>query len=266
MKKKEGQGRRKSDTRLEKNNAVKEMIEENPLSTLKQISESLNISTSMVQRIMNDDLNVIWCKTKWVPHILTERNKAIRMERCQNLIQSLNSRLGKSNLITIDEKFFYCRKLKPRNKIGSWVSASGDQPHLQTALRSPMEEKYLVIIAISQRGRHYFEILNRNESINSTKYVEFLKNLLQFQIGFENPILPENMRLQQDNARPHVSLETIRLLPQPPYSPEVNLCDAYLFPRLEALRNDFQTRDEIKQFLDQNLPNFTATRMEKSSG
>ena len=108
------------------------------------------------------------------------------MERCQNLIQSLNSRLGKSNLITIDEKFFYCRKLKPRNKIGSWVSASGHQPHLQTALRSPMEEKYLVIIAISQRGRHYFEILNRNESINSTKYVEFLKNLLQFQIGFEN--------------------------------------------------------------------------------
>lgn len=268
----EGQGRHKSEVRLGNVNAVKQLIIEDPCITQKRIAENLNISSSMVQRILNDDLDVIWFKTKWVPHTLTERNKAVRVEHCQNLKESFQSRLCKSNLVTIDEKFFYCRKLKPKNKIGSWITAEGDQQVMQTAIRSTMEVKYLVIISVSQRGKHFFKILQRNETLDSDKYMQFLREMIEFHQRQQNSILPENMRIQHDNARPHVSYATrtfihdqnIRLLHQPPYSPDVNLCDSYIFPRLEALRTDFKSREEIQQFLEETLPTFTPQRMESA--
>ena len=81
--------------------------------------------------------------------------------------------------------------------------------------------------------------------------------MLHYLRNCENPILPENLRLIQDNARPHVSALTlqffqemnIRLLKQPAYSPDCNLCDRYIFPRMEALwEDDFDNIDE-NQFL-----------------
>ena len=84
----------------------------------------------------------------------------------------------------------------------------------------------------------------------------------------------ENVRLVHDNARPHVSRNlndflastAVRLLPQPPYSPDCNLSDRYIFPRLEAIRgnNNFNTKGELKQFLSEQLPLFTILRMGKA--
>lgn len=267
----EGSGRNKSETRLENIEEVTRLIQENPSISQKQIGTALGIHSSMVQRILQEDVDVMWVNTKWVPHTLSVQNKAVRVERCQELIQVMQSRLTKANLVTVDEKFFYLRNLKPKNTIGAWVQPFGDVEQIQTAKRSSMERKYLVIMAVSQKGVHYYEILPINQSINAERYILFIENMTAF---FQNQnqdqrILPHNMRLQQDNARPHVAQATlqyfedqnIRLLRQPPYSPDVNLCDRFIFPRLEALREDFETQDDISEFLNQQLPHFTQNRM-----
>jgi len=131
-----GQGRKMSDKRLQSIEDVDRLLGADPTITIQNIANTLDLSHTMVQRIVSDDLERIWFKTKWVPHTLSDHNKAIRVERCQNLIESFQSRLCKSNLITIDEKFFYCRKMKSTNKIGSWLSAAGDQQLVQTAITS----------------------------------------------------------------------------------------------------------------------------------
>ena len=79
------------------------------------------------------------------------------------------------------------------------------------------------------------------------------------------------MRLIQDNARPHVSSTTleylqgnnVRLIKQPAYSPDCNLCHRYIFNfnRLEAKRGDFSNTNDVIAFLNQQLPLFTAERM-----
>ena len=58
----------------------------------------------------------------------------------------------------------------------------------------------------------------------------------------------------------------IRLLKQPAYSPDCNLCDRYVFPRLEAIRGrgDFNTEDELTQYLGEQLPLLTQQRMAKA--
>lgn len=269
---KEGSGRHKSDTRTQHTAAVLNMIEDDPTVTIQGISDELEISHTMAQRIIKEDLNKKWQLTKWVPHTLSDGNKFLRVERCQELIDSFTSRISKSNLVTIDEKFFYCRKVKAKNRIGSWVSASGDERAIQTARRSPMEKKFMAIIAVSQRGYHFFKVLPKNQYINSEIYIQFLMDLEVFLLSQPNAIRPENMRLLHDNARPHASRATsehiesrnIRHLRQPPYSPDVNLCDRFIFPRLEALTKDFQTIEDINQFLSQELPKFTSLRMEKA--
>ena len=108
---------------------------------------------------------------------------------------------------------------------------------LQTPKRSTMEKKFMAIVAVSLRGQHYFEVLQRNESLNSERYVEFLTHMATYFAEMVNPVRFENMRLIQDNARPHVSSTTleylqgnnVRLIKQPAYSPDCNLCDRRTF-------------------------------------
>ena len=54
-----------------------------------------------------------------------------------------------NNLIIIDKKFFYMRKLIPSKIIGCWVTSGGDEALRQTARRNNMEKKLLVIISVN---------------------------------------------------------------------------------------------------------------------
>jgi hypothetical protein len=268
-----GSGISQSEKRTENVNAVNEMISMDDKLTLREIANELQITHTMVERILCEDLNKTWMRTKWVPHELSLSNKTFRVERCTHIIEALSVRQCRRNLITIDEKWFYLRHLIPSNKIGSWVTGGGDEPQRKTAKRSTMEKKFMDILAVTQRGQHYYELLNQNESVNSQRYVQFLYNLEAHLKQFEMPILFENARLIQDNARPHVSAETleflnnknVRLLKQPPYSPDCNLCDRYIFGRLESKRkNNFENKEAIMSFLDDQMPLFTSQRMAKA--
>ena len=38
-------------------------------------------------------------------------------------------------------------------------------------------KKFIAIISVSQRGEHYFEILDVNESVNAERYTQFLTHM-----------------------------------------------------------------------------------------
>ena len=147
------------------------------------------------------------CTPVGCPHVITEYHRQQRVECCTNMLQSFESRITKSNLVTVDEKWFYCRRMLPRNVIGSWIGPDGDRK--QTAVRSKFETKFLAIVAVSTRGIHFFQVL--------------------------------------DIA-------------------DCNLCDWYVFPRLEAIRGrgDFNTKDELTQYLGEQSPLLTQQRMAKA--
>ena len=52
------------------------------------------------------------------------------------------------------------------------------------------------------------------------------------------------------------------MLKQPPYFPGCNMCDRYIFPRLEALRKEsYSKKEELEIFLQDTLPQFHGPRM-----
>ena len=103
-----------------------------------------------------------------------------------------------------------------------------------------MEKIFLAIIAVNL-------VVITFTSVDSVIYVDFLTQLEHFlQNASSFPIQKRNMSFIHDNARPHTSNLTqqhllnkgVCLLKQPPYSPDCNMCDRYIFPRLEALRKE----------------------------
>lgn len=263
-----GSGRRKSDDRVRATEQVEEILIEDCSRTVRDLAEMSDLPKSTVHRIITEDLNRKWTLTRWVPYPLTEERKTIRLVRIQDLLEAFQSRTVKQNLITIDEKWFYCRPLRPRNKIGSWVSSEGDC--LKTPRRMPMEKKFMAIVAVDLHGYHFFKVLNRNQSVTSVLYTTFLDEMAQEYSQYPNPILMKNASIIHDNARPHVARATqeyllekgVRQLKQPPYSPDCNLCDRFIFPRLESARKEsYETKEELEAFLQSQLPNFHRDRM-----
>ena len=136
------------------------------------------------------------------------------------------------------------------------------------AKRMTVELKFLVLMAINFSGLHHYQILERNETVNSEIYTHFLDDAMQSFNTYDLQVQKKSISwdtciLLQDNARPHVSNQSrqfferkhCKLLKQPVYSPDVNICDRMLFPKLEMKRSKlhFYTSEDLRQFLDQEL-------------
>ena len=98
-----------------------------------------------------------------------------------------------SNLVVIDEKCFYCRKIQPSNKIGSWICPGGDVRR-QTVRRSSMEKKFLAIIAVSSKGKHFIEVYQEMRALMPTGIFNFLSTWKTIFQPYKS-ILTHNMSL-----------------------------------------------------------------------
>lgn len=106
------------------------------------------------------------------------------------------------------------------------------------------------------------EYLPPGQTIDQYYYCEILGRLNKA-IYESNPWLIGKMRLQHDNARPHVSNYTQEVidrigwevLPHPPYSPDLAPSDFHLFRSLsQKLKSEtFFTFEDLKGFVDSFL-------------
>ena len=80
-------------------------------------------------------------------------------------------------------------------------------------------------------------------------------------------LAPSELILMHDNARPHVAQivktwfndQGIVLLPQPPYSPDVNLMDRFVFRNFEVFRTKvLDSADEVRETISEFLSSLKA--------
>lgn len=257
---KEGSGRPRTSTAEENIIIVREMIEEDCHLSCPAISRVTEIEETSVRRILKRELGKKSLCSRWVPHILTDNNKRIRMTCCQEMLNAYSASKAKEKIIVIDEKWIYFRDVPPKEFNRAWVDGAGDRPTI--ARRTISDRKVLIIVASNfSKSLTYFEILHDGGSINAVRYLEFLQNMiLKFQA-----ILPAGeLVIQHDNARPHVAnlirlwLEKNRvsLLKQPAYSPDTNLMDRFIFRNYECYRrgkifsNSGEVSNDFHQYLE----------------
>jgi hypothetical protein len=160
--------------------------------------------------------------------------------------------------MVVDEKWLHSEPMPPKESHRAWVDPGGGGDRPEQARRIISDKKFHIIVRISFRGDYYFEVLQHGETVNAHRYVDFLQRLQQRR---HRGVLT----IMHDNARPHTAVMTenflrennITRIPQPPYSPDMNLSDRFIFRNMETARSftTFHTDDEVKNFLENVLRN-----------
>lgn len=257
---KEGSGRPRTSTAEENVIIARKMIEEDCHLSCPAISRVTDIKETSVRRILKQELGKKSLCSRWVPHILTDNNKRIRVTCCQEMLNVYSARRAKEKIIVIDEKWIYLRNVPPKECNRVWVDGTGDRSTI--ARRTISDRKVLIIVASNYaKSLTYFEILHDGGSINAERYLQFLQNMIA---NFQTRLPAWEMVIQHDNARPHAAqlirlwLEEHRvsLLKQPAYSPDTNLMDRFIFRNYECYRrgknfsNSGEVSNDFRQYLE----------------
>lgn len=194
----EGSGRPTSSCTDENANVIAETVENDPHVSCNHLADLTNIPRSSVHRILTEKLNKKSVCARWVPHVLTEQQKANRVRDCRQL--SLHFGHDSSQRLTIitDEKWIFCRHLQSTHNMRSWIDADGDRP--QVARRTISDRKFMWLMAANFSGNFYFEIMNDGGSVNAQRYLQFLHAALQsFSVDLNCNM--EDFTVMHDNAR-----------------------------------------------------------------
>ena len=195
----------------------------------------------------------------WVPHKLNEIQLTKRISICDSLLKRNETDLFLKGIITRDEKWVvYDNVVRSR----SW--SKRNEPAQSTSKAVIHQKKVMLSVWWDFKGIVYFELLPRNQTINSNVYCRQLMKLDK-----EMKEIGQNWQLvifHQDNARPHTSLITRKTLlelgwevmPHPPYSPDLASSDYHLF-RLLQNHLDKKTFDSNEAFKN-DLIHFFASK------
>lgn len=237
---------------------VKELVEEDSRISLTAICDQTGLERTSCYTILTRDLGRRSVCARWVPHVLTDSMKIRRVDGAQVILQQIQE-----TVVVIDEKWLYSDPLPPKENNRAWVEPGGDRP--RQSRRIIADKKFHIIVAINFRGDHYFEILKQGETVKAHRYIEFLERLQENHNGSE-------LTIMHDNARPHTAKMTeqflvsagIQRIPQPPYSPDMNLLDRFIFRNMETRRShkSFKTESEVRVFLNEFLNDQTRVMLQ----
>jgi transposase len=242
---------------------VRHLLEDDNCLSIRDVQALTGIAHSTVSRIIHDNLCLKSIALHWVPHILSDKNKEDRVQEAKNILKFLwSSAFIKQEkiLVIIDEKWIYHRSVGNRRENKAWIPCeAGPSSVPRRAKRLQTEKKSMLIVAVTSDGRFSFEIMSVGETINGPRYKEFL---LQMHHNFSrqvNSLDWMRMVIMHDNATSHTCklvtafLEShgVQLLKQPPWSPDFNILDRYVFAAVENARvqKDFVDVNDIHRFL-----------------
>lgn len=235
---------------------IKALIESNQRYTTREIAEILKIHHSTV----HDHLKKLGYVNRldiWVPHELKEIHLTARINICDNLIKREKNDPFSKRLITGDEKWIVYNNVVRKR---SWYRRDGSP---QTTSKADIHQKKVMLsVWWDFKGIVFFELLPRNQTINSDVYCRQLNSLNESIIQKRPELVNrKGVVFHHDNARPHTSLITRQkllelgwdVLPHPPYSPDLAPSDFHLFRALQnSLRGiTFNSDEAVNQHLVQ---------------
>ena len=125
----------------------------------------------------------------------------------------------------------------------------------------------MVTVAFSFDGKFCVGILPAGDTVNADNYQAFLRKVIHNYSRHVDPLVASDMVLMHDNARPHTAMSTVRflqkkgitLLKQPPYSPDYNMLDRWVFTVLERNRTcrSFESEEDVNSYVTGQLRNLS---------
>ena len=178
---------------------------------------------------------------KFVPKLLNFEQKQRRMEVVQESLNELNddAELLK-RIMKGDERWVYGYDIETKSQSSQWRHSSSPRPKKARQVRSNV--KVMLTVFFDFNGIVHHEFLSRGQTVNQEYYLQVQRRLHEA-IRKKRPDLWKNNSwlLHHDNAPAHTSLlardflakNNTVTMPQPPYSPNMALCDFFLFTKIK---------------------------------
>ena len=175
-------------------------------------------------------------------------------------------------VITGDKSWVYGYDIETKAQLSQWKHTESLRPKKARQVRSNV--KVLLTVFFDYHGVVHQEFLPQGRMVIKEYYLEVMRRL-RGAIRKKRPELWKNNSwlLHHDNAPAHSSLlvrnflaiNNTVIMPQPPYSPDLALCDFLLFPRLKRPMKGrrFATIEEIETESLRELKDIPRTEYQK---
>ena len=229
----------------EKNVAtVKTLIEEDARYTVQEMEELSGIHLSSVLKILRERLGLRKICVRWVPHLLTDKQKHSRVRLASQVIEKYDKcdSCHLEEIVTGDETWIYHFQpdSKAENKV--CISSEGDKPVIVHRCKTSNHMLYAIFFDL--KGPVLQIPVAKGSSVTEKFYREsVLTQLVDFYQKCRPRTGVRGIKLLHDNAPAHKSATVQEYLKEsgldvsdhPPYSPDLSPCDFWLFPRLKEM-------------------------------
>jgi len=207
--------------------------------SVRMIVEETGLDRNAFHRILTDHLHMQKICAKLVPKNLSVEQKANQLETCQDLQGRLKIEPNfLDKVITGDESWVFDYDPKTKWQSSEWHTKSSPCP--KKACMSRSKVKTMIIVFFNSRGIVHKEFVPPGLTVNHAFYRDVLERLRK-QVQRVRTDIADDWVLHHDNALAHTALsiqeflveKNIPVLPHPPYSPDLALCDFCLFPKLK---------------------------------
>lgn len=217
---------------------VKELVTNDPHLTTRGLEDETGISHERIVHILHNELELKKVCAKWVPHKLSADQKEKRVEISKQLLEVLEK--GYNNIITGDETwmYFFTVSNKESNKV--WVEKGENRPQIVRTAQNSKKRMFCFFFTVD--GVIARIVVEKGKTINGELYRNhILPEVFSNFMKKKGRATVRDVMLHHDNAAPHKAAlvteylreERVKLLPHPPYSPDLAPCDFYLFPKIK---------------------------------
>ena len=223
---------------------VKTSIVSDPRQSVRMLSANFGVHKNVIFRILTEQLKLQKICSTWVPHELTAEHKKLRVAACKGILKHVKP-ADINDYVVQDEAWIGWEVKRTRAQNKTWLAKG--QKKMRVVKPKLTNKKTMLLVAFTcSPPRFSITALPKGTTVDADCMVQFLKDTRhRFNNLRKHPAKFDDMILQMDNARPHTAAVTqdylaaygLKLVQQSPYSPDLNLCDRFLFTRLqESLR------------------------------
>lgn len=148
---------------------TKDVIDGDRRKTVRAVSECTGISKSSVQRILTSQLNMSHVSARWVPRLLTEEEKQVRVTASRTFLRKVKSdSTFLSRIITTDETWVHY--YEPEDKRMSMVWKNQNSPPPKKAKTTKSMGKVMCIVFLDIRGVVLVHMVKSGRTVNADYY------------------------------------------------------------------------------------------------
>jgi len=220
---------------------IHDMVMDDRRVKVREIASAVGISNERVHNILHQHLSMKKLSARWVPRLLTIDQKRNRVRCCKDSLQLLqrNSQDFKRRFVTVDETWIHHYTPETKEQSKQWVLKGESAP--KKAKTIPSAGKIMATVFWDSQGIILIDYMEKGKTITGAYYSSILDRL-KTELQEKRPRLAHKKVLfHHDNAPAHTSAVVaaklmeigFRLVPHPPYSPDLAPSDYYLFPNMK---------------------------------